>query len=150
MNHLLLLLGASLALTSLSPDELKRDNQHWLSFKRDYNKTYESDRIEALRQTVFMANKRQVEQFNAKRSAEAGFELGLNHLADRSNLEAQSYSGFKLPAQSEHLLRNSPEADKFISDILNDKSVEVPDEVDWRKVEGRVTRVKDESEYHEK
>lgn len=146
MNHLLLLLGASLALSNLHPGEIKSNNEHWLSFKQTHNKSYESDRLETLRLTIFTDNKRQVDQFNAELSEEAGFELGLNHLADLSNLEVRSFNGFKLPAEQKHKLKNSPEAEKFINDILNDKSIEVPDEVDWRTVEGRVTRVKDQGQ----
>lgn len=146
MNHLLLLLGASLALSNLHPGDIKSDNEHWLSFKQAHNKSYESDKLETLRLALFTDNKRQVDQFNAELSEEAGFELGLNHLADISNLEVQSFNGFKLPSEQKHKLKNSPEAEKFINDILNDKSIEVPDEVDWRKVEGRVTRVKDQGQ----
>lgn len=143
MNHLLLLLSASLALVGLDPDELKRDNNEWLSFKQTYNKTYESDLLEAFRLAIFMNNKRQIDQFNSELSQQAGFELGLNHLADLSNLEVQSFNGFKVSAGDK---RNSPEANKFINDIFNDESIEVPDEFDWRKEEGRVTRVKDQGE----
>lgn len=144
MSNLLLILGASLALANLPSSYLNRNSRDWILFKQEHNKTYESEKIESLRLAIFANNKQQVEEFNDKISNEAGFELGLNHLADMSNLEVQTFNGFK--AQAASVSRNSAEADKFLSDILNDTRTEVPDELDWREVEGRVTRVKNQGQ----
>lgn len=144
MSNLLLFLGASLALANLPSSSLDHDNQDWISFKQEHGKTYESKEVESLRLAIFANNKQQVKQFNDKLSNEAGFKLGLNHLADMSNLEVQNLNGFK--AQVASLWKNSAEADKFLNDILDDNSTEVPDELDWRKVEGRVTHVKDQGQ----
>lgn len=143
MNHLLVLLGATLAIYNFLPSDLNNYVEQWDSFKAEYNKSYESELIDTLKLAIFAGNKRQIDNFNALKSAQAGYELGLNHLADMSVLEATSFSGFRVRADLD-LTNNSAQVEKFFEDILNDQSIEVPDEVDWRKEEGVVTSVKDQ------
>lgn len=143
MNHLLFLLGASLALSNLAPGDLNTYIEQWDSFKTEYNKSYENEKTETLKLAIFADNKLQIDRFNALQSARAGYEVNLNSFADMSNLEATSFSGFRVRADLD-LTNNSAQVEKFFEDILNDQSIEVPDEVDWRKEEGVVTSVKDQ------
>ena len=119
----------------------------WADFKSQHGKNYESRAVEAMRRATrnkSTRNKQLVDQFNADESEEAGYKLGLNHLSDWTESELKQLRGFKLPQNHENLLRNSPHADKFLEDILNDNTTKVPELVDWRKVPNRVTPVKDQ------
>lgn len=142
MNYLTLLVGAYLALVNSRLHDIKYDPQEWESFKSEHGKLYEANHIETMRRSIFAYNKHIVDTFNANKSG-ASFELGLNHLADISSLEIKMRNGFKLSREGAKLLKNSVESQKFLDNILNDNST-VPDEVDWRKVQGRVSPVKNQ------
>lgn len=142
MNYLTLLVGAYLALANSSLHDIKYDPKEWDSFKNEHGKLYESNDVETMRKSIFVYNKHVVDTFNSDNKEDITFELGLNHLADTSSIEIKQRNGFKI-GQKEGLV-NSPKSQKFLDDILNDNSTEVPDEVDWRKVQGRVTRVKNQ------
>lgn len=145
MNYLALLVGAYLALVNSRLHDIRFNPNDWESFKEEHEKLYQSESVESMRRSIFAYNKQIVETFNADKSEKAGFELGLNNLADTSTIEIRLRNGFKLPEEgSENVLKNSPESQKFLDDILNDDSIEVPDEVDWRKVPGRVSPVKNQ------
>jgi len=146
MNHLLLLVGAYLTLVNPRIDRVGHNLQEWEKFKNEHSKNYESGQVETLRRMIYSFNSREIEDFNEKLSEELGFELGLNHLADWSNLEVRSTNGFKLPKDHETKLKNSPEAERFLASIIENNSTDVPDEVDWRKVPGRVSRVKNQGQ----
>lgn len=143
----MLLVSAYLALVGPHLGEFSYDLKDWTSFKNEHNKTYENKEVESMRRSIFADNKHTVDRFNEDQAENLGFSLGLNHLADMGSLEMRQRNGFRLPAMygaSETLFQNSPKAQKFLRSILNNKSIEVPDEVDWRKVPGRVTRVKNQ------
>lgn len=133
-----------MALMDPQASQVKYNAQDWSLFKMEHNKTYESREVESLRRAIFAMNKHKIEDFNSKFSDSYGFSLGLNHLADHGELDIASMNGFVVGEGEEDKLVNTPEAQKFLDDILNDDSIEVPDEVDWRKVPGRVSRVKNQ------
>lgn len=138
MKYLALVVGFYLALTNTSSTSIELKEVDWLSYRTQFNKTYENDEVESIRKIIFMRNKRLIDDFNANQSKEKGFVLGLNDLSDVSQSELQSlFKSHKV----EPKLQISVEGQKFLSNILNAKSIEVPDEVDWRK-SGRVTSVK--------
>lgn len=116
----------------------------WLSFKAKHGKEYASESEEAMRRELFEESKRMVEEFNRLESENAGYKLGLNHMSDWTKEEKSRLMGYKKAPRSErNVIRG---ARRYIESILRDTSKEVPDHVDWRKVEGRVTRVKDQKQ----
>lgn len=123
---------------------------HWESFKEEHGRVFENDNEEAMRRVIFTHNYERIREFNANQSEELGFEVGLNHLADISELEMQSRKGFKLSQRdARRLLRKQRRSygAKFLKKILEDESSgETPDAVDWRTVPGRVSRVKDQGQ----
>lgn len=139
------LLGTLLAMASTRGSDLRPQMQHWSAYKAEFNKTYESSDVETMRRSIFAHNKLEIDNFNGKFAQKYGFELGINHLTDLSNLEVKATNGFKLP-KDQMSLRNSPEAEQFIENILADTSIEVPDELDWRKTPGRVSQVKNQGQ----
>lgn len=158
MNYLALLVGTYLALSSNVTRETDSGDitQLWSRFKAEHNKVYEDSEVEWMRRVIFERNLARINQHNHKIAhlkAYQGldgpaFSIGLNHLADLSDVEYKAMNGFKLPSdyQETNKLRNSPEAEQFIQKILDDDSIEVPDAVDWRTVPGRVSRVKNQGQ----
>lgn len=145
MNYLALLIGSYLAIAG-QQTSIPINSSEWESFKVQHGKTYDNDQVEFMRRAIFFHNKQRVDQFHQTPESQ-DFSVELNHMADLSRIEMMSINGFKLPEDLEarrDALQNSPEADKFLNDILNDNSTEVPDELDWRQVPGRVSRVKDQ------
>lgn len=120
----------------------KLESSDWNNFMSLHQKSYDSVLEETMRKAIFAGKKERVEHFNKHEAHEAGFEMELNHFSDRTQDEMKALNGFKAPQGYEEN-ENTPEAQKFIDDILN-SDVAVPDEVDWRKVDGRVTEVKNQ------
>lgn len=142
-HYLALVVGAYLALTSSPSNKLQLDDNEWISYKSQYNKSYESDEVELMRRSIFAHNKQRIEEFNSKNGQERRFSLGISHLTDVSDFEVKTlFNGYK--SDGNVAPHNTPEAEKFLNGLLNDKSFKVPDEVDWRKVPGRVSSVKDQ------
>lgn len=143
MNYLNLLVGAYLALINSNLNGTEFNPNDWESFKSEHGKLYQSDNIETMRRLIFAHNKHIIDTFNAEESG-SGFKLGLNHLADISQTEIKLRNGFKLPQEGFGLSENNLASQRFLNNILNDDTIEVPDEVDWRKVQGRVSPVRDQ------
>lgn len=123
------------------------DHKEWHNFKNEFNKTYESKDVEYIRRSIYGVNKANIDAFNELLSEELGFEVGVNDLTDLSKLEIKSRNGFKLPEGSRLTdLANSVEANEFLEKILSDNTIDIPDEVDWRKVPGRVSPVKNQGQ----
>lgn len=115
----------------------------WSEFKVKHNVEYKNKLEESMRRAIFEANKEQVERFNEEKAGEAGFELGLNHLSDRTSDEIGQRLGLRL-SQSINL-KNSPKAELLLETLLAGvKDDDLPASVDWTKVEGRVTSVKEQ------
>lgn len=169
MNYIVVLVGAYLSLFGQVADRDLRVETHlergprlvsnddnfirtmWTYWKEAHNKTYDED-IDTLKRIIFSHNVKKVMDFNKHKAREAGFQLEPNHLADMSSLEMKQINGFRLPSQKNYNLdepqplENSPEAEAFLQRIFADNSTEVPDEVDWRKVPGRVSQVKNQGQ----
>lgn len=147
MNYILLLVGAYLALANSRPGNVNINVTEWELFKREHGKTYISKQEDSLRSMIFAYNKHKVDEFNAGKSSEAGFKLAINHHGDLSEIEIKSLNGLRLPKNHEQAMINTPEAQKFLDQILADNSGnELPAQVDWRKVPGRVSQVKNQGE----
>lgn len=150
MNYLALIIGSYLALASQNETAPEVNVNEWQSYKLEHAKTYESSNIEAMRRTIWAHNKQRMDEFHRSKTEEAKmFSLKLNHLADWSEVEMMSLNGFKLPSDVQarrEILLNSPQADRFVQAILDDTSIEVPDQVDWRTVPGRVSQVKNQKQ----
>lgn len=125
---------------ALACGALAAPDLHWSLFKTSFKKKYQNPLEESVRREIFARNKAHIEEFNAKEADEAGFRLGLNHMSDWTPEEFNKINGLRLT--EEHLL-NSQESQTFLDDILADKKP-VPDELDWRKVDGCVAPVKNQ------
>lgn len=153
MSNSILILSAYLALANLSQDlSTNSDINLWRSFKEEHGKQYESQNVEAMRRTVFTHNLERIRQFKENQNkSRLDFEVDLNHLADVGELEIKHmHKGFKMTGQDYRRLRKK-QLTKFrnsslpmdATTLLLDADV-TPDEVDWRKVPGRVSRVKNQ------
>lgn len=118
-------------------------SSQWSIYKRAHGKSYADPREDSLRKAIFEQRVREIAEFNAKHAKEAGYRRGLNHLSDFTPEELERISGEKVPRTKEEVT-NSPKAQQFLDQILLADG-DVPDEVDWRKVPGRVMKAKDQS-----
>ena len=148
MNFLAMLIGSYLAFVSQNASVIELNQLQWESFKLEHGKSYENKDIESTRRMTFVSNQQRIDHFHRHQEEAKDFSLAMNHLADMDAFEvAATMNGYKLPATGgQSALRNSPEAQKFLDDILNDDSIEVPDEIDWRQTLGRVSEVKNQGE----
>uniref|UniRef100_A0A6G1SAY7 Cathepsin L n=1 Tax=Aceria tosichella TaxID=561515 RepID=A0A6G1SAY7_9ACAR len=112
----------------------------WSLYKRQYGKVYETPMEDSRRFSLFMAAKNKIEHHNS--NANASYKLGLNHMSDWTEKELSRLRGVNSLDAMKHM-KQSPEADAFMQKLMNDPTP-VPDEVDWRKVENRVSPVKDQ------
>lgn len=110
----------------------------WGAYKRRFGKTYADRSEEQVRKAIMAESEKQVREHNAKHAEERGFTMAINHMSDWTPEECAQLNGLRVP---EPMLANSPEAQSFVDKILNDEAP-VPDSVDWRKVPGRVAKVK--------
>nr|CAD7424901.1 unnamed protein product [Timema monikensis] len=104
-------------------------------FKSSHSKTYDSDKEHTLRKEAFRQNLRFI---HSKNRANLGYTLGINHLADRTDLEIRALRGKQYTAGKHYNgglpfpYNTSEELDKL------------PEYIDWR-LFGAVTPVKDQS-----
>jgi len=92
-----------------------------------------------MRKLIFFASKLRVEKYNKEHEHLKG---RVNHLSDWTEEEKKRLLGVKI-GQDTSWRQNSAEGEKFLSEILA-RNVEVPDELDWRKVPNRVSPVKNQ------
>lgn len=137
-STLLALVGSAFVVLSLA-EASPMDDLHWHLFKRQHGKRYDSLEEELMRKSIFVTNKAKIEHHN--RHSSRGYKKGLSHLSDWTEAETRRMLGFRpsspLKATGERKL------DEAIVKILADPSP-VPREVNWRKVAGRVSEVKDQ------
>nr|CAD7460086.1 unnamed protein product [Timema tahoe] len=104
-------------------------DQAFEKFKSNHSKTYDSDKEHTLRKEAFI---------HSKNRANLGYTLGINHLADRTDLEIRALRGKQYTAENHYNgglpfpYNTSEELDKL------------PPYIDWR-LFGAVTPVKDQS-----
>lgn len=137
----LLIAGAALA-SCASVDDFE-------SFMSVHGKQYKSPLEQVLRKEIFKNNKQFIDKFNAEKSAELGFELGVSHLTDLTNEEVAVRRGARVTESVARVLeiRSSVGDVEFLDNLLaNVSSADIPDQVDWRTVEGRVSAVKDQGQ----
>lgn len=110
----------------------------WGSYKRSYEKKYSSALDEIKRRTIFELNKAQVDEFNSQHAERLGYKKGINHLSDWTEEEKQMLNGFR------------PDLYKVAPGLVQDNftllsaEASAPENVDWRRVPGRVSEVKDQ------
>lgn len=148
MSQLAVLLGAYLVFQANNFSSIPVNRNEWLEFKQQHGKEYESPEIENLKQAIYQHNKLRIEEFNREAPEAEMFELKLNHMADLGKFEMMQINGLKpkersLDSSKSDKSRNSPQEQKFLDDVLNGPG-EVPDELDWRNVPGRVSAVKNQ------
>lgn len=120
------------------------ESSDWVAYKAEHGKSYSGQVEDSMRHAIFLKNKQKIERFNAVQSQGAGFEMGLNHLSDRTDAELKGMMGAKLPADWSRE-SNTREGEEFLAKILSNRTSDsLPESVDWRKVPGRVTAVKDQ------
>ncbi|CAH0753422.1 unnamed protein product [Bemisia tabaci] len=104
------------------------------AFKRKHNKSYSPSTHEHInRKEIFRQNLRFI---HSKNRANLGFQMAVNHLADRSEMELKALRGRKYSAGYNGGLPFPYDAEKEIADV--------PETLDWR-LFGAVTPVKDQS-----
>lgn len=141
MNYVALLAAAYLAFMN-SPEEIKDvETPQWNQFKLEHEKEYESVDEERLRRLIFAYNKQRVEQLNSNQNL---FSADINHLSDLTELEVSMMKGFRVP----ETYRDIPPLYDTLSwqhlRQISRTGLAIPDELDWRKVPGRVSRVKNQ------
>lgn len=132
-SQVVCLFPALLGLALAAPSE-------WQNFKSKHNKSYENPLEDSLRHAIYETNRQEVDRFNLNEALKAGYYMKLNHLSDRTDKELAQMRGAKVPAQD---LANSPNSQKFLDEILNSGD-DLPESVDWTKVPGRVTPIKNQ------
>ena len=143
MIKLAILLGAYLAFAVSNLGAISVNQSEWTNYKLQYGKVYEGP-VDVLRNAIYERNKQLVDQFNKERPEASSFRPKLNHLADFGQSELAHINGFKQKKRVGDAPPNSPEEQAFLDAILADKSIEVPDQIDWRQIPGRVGKVKDQ------
>ncbi|XP_059485650.1 digestive cysteine proteinase 1 [Neocloeon triangulifer] len=102
------------------------------NFKRAHKKAYVDNNEHGKRKDIFRQNLRYI---HSKNRAGLGFQLAVNHLADKSELELKALRG-KQYSQGYNGGQPFP--------YTNLESLKVPESMDWR-IYGAVTPVKDQS-----
>lgn len=141
--------------------DIDEDDVIWEAYKKKYNKFYSKTSftnklIESMRKRIFNHNEKLIESFNNESSKKFGYELGINHLSDWFQSEIKQLYGYK-PLMLDKKMnqikysnkrrrrnrKNTDEAEEYLDKILSN-DVAVPSSIDWRKISGRVTPVKDQ------
>lgn len=119
------------------------------SYKKLYSKTFVNESIESQRKRIFNYNKNVIDKFNSNFSKEVGFNLKINHLSGLFYSEIKQLYGYKESNIDKKIVigkrnsKNTDEAEEYLNKLLSN-NVKVPRSIDWRKVAGRVTPVKDQ------
>lgn len=147
-NHTMRFLVLAVALVCVaSIGELvqaRHSNLHeWAQFKRQHGKVYEDRAEEANRFALFLETKEKIAKHNANESH--SYKLGLNHMADWTQEERSKLSGFRHDPVHHELRQEAAKDDPFLRALLDD-ATRLPEYVDWRKIPGRVTPVKNQGQ----
>lgn len=119
------------------------DELTWKAYKSKYNKVYADPSEDLMRMKIFLDNKQKIEHHNANLASKMGYHMGHNQFSDRRSDEVRPpkmgarKAGDKLRAST---VKETPE---FVRKMLEVDVKDLPKEVDWRKVPGRVGPVKD-------
>lgn len=114
---------------------------HWMLFKNRHGKVYTSLDEESMRKTIFMENKRKVDHHNAFFAQKLGYEMELNHFSDMTQGELNALTG-RYSETVAQIRSARTDSGKNLNRLVNDLGGGVPDQLDWRKVSGRVSEVK--------
>lgn len=107
------------------------------NFKKNHNKEYDSPKEHVQRFEVFRQNLRFIHSHNR---ANRGYELGVNHLADKNDLELKALRGNQYVPNTVNSGQPFPYSEQKMEKIFKD----LPESMDWR-LNGAVTPVKDQS-----
>lgn len=146
MNNfcLVLILAASCSFAGALAG-LTNATAEWEAYKLNHGKVYESRIEDSLRRKLFLAAKQRIDKFNDEESAKAGYRKGLNHMSDWTEAEIEQILRVKFDTRNNLLPKNTRKGEEHLARILSAaRSRPLPDEVDWRKVEGRVSPVTDQ------
>uniref|UniRef100_A0A0K8T4R1 Cathepsin L n=1 Tax=Lygus hesperus TaxID=30085 RepID=A0A0K8T4R1_LYGHE len=113
-----------------SPEE----HAEWETYKKNFGKSYESLKMEALRKSIYFVHKEKVLAHNARyEQGLTTYFLGLNHLADLLPTEsAKMLNGYKRTGPKSALL-----------EVFDGVNATLPAAVDWR-TKGAVTPIKNQ------
>uniref|UniRef100_A0A6G1SKE1 Cathepsin L n=1 Tax=Aceria tosichella TaxID=561515 RepID=A0A6G1SKE1_9ACAR len=110
----------------------------WSVYKRRYGKVYETPEEDAQRFSLFLASKEKIERRN--QNTTSSYKLDVNHFSDWTQEELSKLTGSTYDYSS----IKSSEKDEYLRKLMDEATVSVPDELDWRKVPNRVSSVKDQ------
>jgi len=141
IHHLVVsaLLALSYLQSELQTKEPNLNSTEWQMYKHEFGKTYDSQEVDSMRKLIFFASKLRIEKYNKEHEHLKG---RVNHLSDWTEEEKKRLLGVKI-GEDTSWRQNSAEGEKFLSEILA-RDVEVPEELDWRKVPNRVSYVKNQ------
>jgi len=141
-HHLVVsgLLALSFLQSELHTKKPNLNSSEWAMYKREFDKSYQSEEVDSMRKLIFFANKLRVDKYNEEHEHSKG---RVNHLSDWSEAEKEDLLGLKVDTQDQSWRRNSVEGEQFLKEILA-RDVPVPDELDWRDAENRVSRVQEQ------
>lgn len=143
----LVLIGVVFALAGLcigSLDANRLDGHHWKQFKSRYSKVYADPSEESMRRSIFLENKQKIDRHNAELASSLGYQMGYSHLSDWTPEELQQLNGLKPEGERFNVATDQDDMPEFLREIFEMDDKDLPKEVDWRKVPGRVGPVKDQ------
>lgn len=134
-------IGAACVLVCLAAASLA-SGYTWKAFKQTHGKRYNSTLDEVRRRSIFELNKARVSKFNSEHSDRLGYKQGLSHLSDWTDDELAKLNGLR----PELYQPSSTDMTLNLTSFMSLPNLHVPDAVDWRKVPGRVSGVKNQGQ----
>ncbi|KAF2289458.1 hypothetical protein GH714_036340 [Hevea brasiliensis] len=135
----LMILGiwASQTMSRLFIDEnaITQKHEPWMA---QHRRNYQDNAEKKRRFQIFMTNWEYIKNFNTNATNKT-YQLSLNKFADLADEEFfATYTGYRVPSL--------PNANKTTPFRYAEQADDVPESIDWRKIKGAVTSVKDQKQ----
>lgn len=123
---------------------LEKHSESFQKFKSDNIRQYKDAEEEEYRFQIYARNAERINEHNAQNSAD--YELGPNQFMDKTEDEMSAEAfGFRLPENYVEVQKNGWLPYKYFERVM-EKNESIPNELDWRKVKGRVSKVKNQGQ----